>query len=444
MKKYVGTIVFFFLLAEMLFIAPPQFVHADTTEIALQGVALKDKINVYAQTDTDAAVVKAYQQGDILKLRKWTPDWFTAIVYVGGKKKQGFIQNVDVDPLVQQHTMHGYAQDYVSVYATPSNKAELLKTYPIASKLTYKTFSTNWHMVTVYVKGKAKTGYLQADTIGNTKPEITTYGYAAAIPTNIYPRPVAGYNVPLKAYPKGTVLKYRLYTPDWYEATVYINGKQRIGYIDKRDIADEAATGYAAKKKTSVYSSTSRKAAKLKDYSIGKKVKYRVYNQKWLQATIYINGKATNGYFSVDDVVAEKPDAAKSAAERKADAFENKVVALTNKERKKYDLKPLRMDKDLNQVARIKSEDMRQRHYFDHTSPTYGSLAQFYDSLLVRGYTYGENIAKGYVSPEDVVQAWMNSPGHRENILNRNYTHIGVGYVEKGHYWTEEFVQRLR
>jgi uncharacterized protein YkwD len=52
----------------------------------------------------------------------------------------------------------------------------------------------------------------------------------------------------------------------------------------------------------------------------------------------------------------------------------------------------------------------------------------------------GENIAMGQRTPEEVVTAWMNSPGHRANILNANFTHLGVGYVASGNYWTQMFI----
>ncbi|WP_242224951.1 CAP domain-containing protein [Bacillus cereus group sp. BfR-BA-01380] len=123
-------------------------------------------------------------------------------------------------------------------------------------------------------------------------------------------------------------------------------------------------------------------------------------------------------------------------------AFEQKVVDLTNAERTKQGLPALKVDAELSKVARIKSEDMQKNHYFDHTSPTYGSP---FDMMKQFGISYksaGENIAQGQRTPEEVVQAWMNSAGHRANILNSGYTHIGVGYVESGNYWTQEFISK--
>lgn len=120
--------------------------------------------------------------------------------------------------------------------------------------------------------------------------------------------------------------------------------------------------------------------------------------------------------------------------------FEQQVVQLTNAERAKYGLAPLKLDLELSKVAREKSQDMARNSYFSHTSPTYGSP---FDMMKQFGISYraaGENIAKGQTTPEQVVNAWMNSEGHRANILNSNYTHIGVGYVSNGNIWTQMFV----
>lgn len=121
-------------------------------------------------------------------------------------------------------------------------------------------------------------------------------------------------------------------------------------------------------------------------------------------------------------------------------AYEQKVVELTNVERSKNGLAPLKIDENLSKVAREKSRDMSVNKYFDHTSPTYGSP---FDMMKKYGITYrsaGENIAMGQRTPEEVVQAWMNSAGHRANILNGDYTHIGVGHISEGNYWTQQFI----
>ncbi|MEC2077966.1 CAP domain-containing protein [Metabacillus fastidiosus] len=117
-----------------------------------------------------------------------------------------------------------------------------------------------------------------------------------------------------------------------------------------------------------------------------------------------------------------------------------KVIELTNAERRKNGLPDLKGDPSLSSVAQKKSEDMEKNHYFSHTSPTYGSPFDMMRNFGITYKTAGENIAQGQRSAEQVVQAWMNSEGHRKNILNRNFTHIGIGYEQNGNHWTQMFI----
>ena len=121
-------------------------------------------------------------------------------------------------------------------------------------------------------------------------------------------------------------------------------------------------------------------------------------------------------------------------------AFEKKVVELTNVERSKQGLAPLTLDTALSKVAHAKAQDMKDKNYFDHNSPTYGSPFDMMKSFGISYRSAGENIAMGQTSPEQVVQAWMESPGHRANIMNSSFTHIGVGYVASGNYWSQMFI----
>ena len=122
--------------------------------------------------------------------------------------------------------------------------------------------------------------------------------------------------------------------------------------------------------------------------------------------------------------------------------IEQQVVDLVNKERVANGLKPLSVDWEVARVAEHKSQDMLNKNYFSHTSPTYGSPFDMLKNYGIKYRSAGENIAKGQRSAQEVVNAWMNSSGHRANILNSSYTHIGVGYVSNGHYWTQLFIQK--
>ncbi|WP_052350786.1 CAP domain-containing protein [Paenibacillus gorillae] len=136
------------------------------------------------------------------------------------------------------------------------------------------------------------------------------------------------------------------------------------------------------------------------------------------------------------------------------------VFTLTNEARAAAGLRPLKKlivtttlpngetltTDQLSDIATLKARDMRDNQYFDHTSPTYGSPGEMLTEFGVNWTAYGENIAAGQRTPEAVMQSWLNSPGHRANILNPNFTYLGVGYVpgndqsEFSTYWTQLFV----
>lgn len=125
--------------------------------------------------------------------------------------------------------------------------------------------------------------------------------------------------------------------------------------------------------------------------------------------------------------------------------FERQVVDLVNAERAKAGLRPLMADLQLTKVARLKSQDMRDQDYFDHISPIYGSPFEMMDQYGISYRLAGENIAAGQRTPAETMDGWMNSPGHKTNILKPEFTHIGVGYITGGEYktyWTQMFVGR--
>lgn len=122
--------------------------------------------------------------------------------------------------------------------------------------------------------------------------------------------------------------------------------------------------------------------------------------------------------------------------------YEQEVIRLVNEIRRENGLKALTYDWELARVARYKSQDMKDNGYFSHFNPTYGTPFQRIRNFGLSFRSAGENIAKGNATPQMVVNGWMNSSGHRANILNANFTHIGVGYVSGGNYWTQMFLAK--
>lgn len=128
--------------------------------------------------------------------------------------------------------------------------------------------------------------------------------------------------------------------------------------------------------------------------------------------------------------------------------FISEVLNLTNTQRTQRGLQPLRLNQLLTNAAQGHSEDMALRDYFSHDGPNGSSIAS---RIMASGYNYsrvGENIAAGYATPQEVVDSWINSPGHRANILNPDFQEIGIGYyyladdpgeINYRQYWTQDF-----
>ena len=125
---------------------------------------------------------------------------------------------------------------------------------------------------------------------------------------------------------------------------------------------------------------------------------------------------------------------------------ENEVARLVNAERAKAGLPALKINWQLSRVARYKSADMAERGYFSHYSPTYGTPFHMMENFGLRFSAAGENIAYGQRTPAEVMRDWMNSPGHRNNIMSRSYTEIGVGLAKNKNgvcYWTQMFMKTM-
>ncbi len=145
---------------------------------------------------------------------------------------------------------------------------------------------------------------------------------------------------------------------------------------------------------------------------------------------------------------AKKPVATQQAAPSKTEvsssvsSYEQKVVELVNVERQKAGLSSLSLDTAISNVARMKSKDMANNNYFAHQSPTYGSAGDMLTKYGIKWSAWGENIASGQRTPQEVVTAWMNSPGHKANIMSTNFSKLGVGYAVNSNgtpYWTQMF-----
>jgi uncharacterized protein YkwD len=135
---------------------------------------------------------------------------------------------------------------------------------------------------------------------------------------------------------------------------------------------------------------------------------------------------------------AAPPPPSTKAAARVASSTTEQVISLVNDERAQAGCKPLTEESHLTKAAQDYSDDMSARNFFAHTNP---EGVTFDQRIKTAGYSKpgAENIAKGQTSAAQVMDAWMNSEGHRANILNCSLAKIGVGFTKAGNYWVQDF-----
>lgn len=287
---------------------------AATQQQVIRGVGTKKTTKVYARASTNSKVLKSYKEGQILKYRTFSRNWYEATVYVNGTRQTGYISARDVDTITDnQQRLRGIGiKSPTRVYSLASKDSKTLRSYPAGHVLIYRTFSNHWYEATVYINGKAHTGYISKQDIEpiSSDKQKTLQGVGVKQPTRVYS--LASKNSKaLKSYRYGHLLKFRTLSSHWYEATVYINGKPQTGYISKHDVntnLNSRIQGYASVNSTAVYSNTSRNSKVLKRYKKGHLLQFRPYNNNWFQATVYVNGKAQSGFINTSDVSPHAPN----------------------------------------------------------------------------------------------------------------------------------------
>ena len=282
----------------------------------LRGVALKAPTAVRQSKNQASKALKTYSKGHILIYREAPGDWYEATVYLNGKPTKGYIYKSDVENITPNGKhLNGFSTKVpLNVYKKADRASGHWKSYGYGSKLIYKEFSKNWYEATVYVSGKAQTGYIHKSDVSASEPGALKpiFGYGQVNPTRVYER-TSKKSKTLKSYKRGSRLKYEDYDGTWYKATVYLKGKPVTGYIHKNDVnlnkPAQVVTinGYGHASPTRVYQKTNKNSRVLKSYKKGSKLKYQKYNGTWYKATVYLNGKPQTGYIHKNDVNVNQP-----------------------------------------------------------------------------------------------------------------------------------------
>lgn len=174
-------------------------------------------------------------------------------------------------------------------------------------------------------------------------------------------------------------------------------------------------------------------------WNIAKRYHCTVRQIKELNPQLQKGGEEYAGKTEGETNVVKPNDSIELPAADEMTDVEAQVLKIVNEVRSKNGLSSLQGNDDaLNKSARAKANDMATNNYFNHQSPTMGSPFDQMRNAGVKYRTAGENIAQGQKTAQDVMDDWMNSSGHRANILNKEYTHLGVGYVDG--YWCQQFI----
>ncbi|MEK5389683.1 polysaccharide deacetylase family protein [Margalitia sp. FSL K6-0131] len=271
----------------------------------IHGYALVEPVNVYASTSREAPILKSYDYNHPLVYQPYSSDWYIVEVIVNGNRYKGYINKDDVGNISEAQSVKGITLNNTNVYSSTSIDSPVLNNYEKGSIIEYRSYDTDWYMVTVNDNDKEYTGYIptnNVETITN-KPIEGEIGVIES--TKVYSNPSLDANI-IKSYQAGQLLSYRTFTKNWYEVKVYINGEAQTGYIFKNDV-NKVLEGYAAKNPTIVYSDTSENSNILKVYKKGKLLAYRPYNSNWLMATVIVNGTNQTGYIPTSDVSTYAP-----------------------------------------------------------------------------------------------------------------------------------------
>ncbi|GEM05801.1 hypothetical protein HMI01_27890 [Halolactibacillus miurensis] len=276
---------------------------------SLKGVALNDT-NIYTKPAKSSSNLRTYDEGHILYYKTFSNNWYEAYIIINGTGKKGYIQKSDVETLdlSNQQSLRGFALNTAHVYDKASEKSVILRSYSEGHLLYYKTFSTSWYEAYVIINGKGRKGYIPKNSVDNIedRPVESLRGLATKNRVNIYSR-ASNKSPSLKSYPEGHILYYKTLTTNWYEATVYVNGQKKKGYIYSGDVETLSSiqndlNGYADQTKVNIYSKATRNSNILRSYPEGHYLYFKSFSSEWYQAFVYLNGAKTIGYINKGDI----------------------------------------------------------------------------------------------------------------------------------------------
>lgn len=416
-----------------------------TKSNSITGLALKEPVHVYEETNRNSKVLKSYDYGSLLKFREHSDDWYVATVYINGVKHSGFIHTSDVGEKEQAKSVYGVAlKTNTNVYAKKDRKSKVLKSYKKGHILKYKAHDKNWLSAVIYINGKRHEGFIYAKDVETSISDPNTlYGPAIKDKTHVYKR--ANTSSRLKSYKYGSYLKFKEFTSSWYQATIYIKGERTTGYIQKKDIGsmNDSLSGFAQKDPTYVYAERSKSSKSLKSYSIGTKLKYKPYDKNWYRATVINDGIREHGYIYAKDVDAKAPSIQGYAYSNPTIVYEKR--SKSSKQLKSYPKGAKLKYRHYNKNWYIATVIINGKKYsgyvhkndagtkqpilygYAHKSPTYIYSKNSTKSKKLKSYKKGKKLKFRYYNKNwYIARVYVNGKKHTGYIHSRD-----VGFVRQ-------------
>ena len=282
-------------------------------QTSLQGIGLQASTAVYATASTGSKKLKSYPVGSLLYYSTFTSEWYQTSVFINGKRTPGYIHRSHVENGVESdEVLKGLAiLNPTAVYSRASTDSAALKSYKGGTILQYRNYTSNWYKATVYIGGKARTGFIHKSHIDATvENQISLRGIGLQNKTSVFASPSTGAKA-LKSYAEGSILQYKTLSSNWYEATVVVSGNRVKGYIHTSHVEgvfdeSESLEGIAVASPTNIYSRAAKNSDVLRTYAKGNYMQFRTLSPNWYATTVSVNGKSVTGYVHQKDVSTDR------------------------------------------------------------------------------------------------------------------------------------------
>lgn len=280
-----------------------------SNSVSLSGIARQANTKVYSSPTLNSQVVRTYPQGNILMFRTYSNDWYTAKVSINNKWEDVYISknSVEITSESSNPVTAIALRDNTYVYSRASTSSDKVKSYPVGSILNMKEFSKDFYSAKIWQGNYWRDVFINKVDVELIEINPTSIeGVAKQAYTPVYDRASTKSNV-VRTYQEGSILSYKTFSANFYQAKIWSNNDWRDVYISKKDVQNAPTNvthlkGIAIRSSTPVYPIASTNSTPVRTYSQGVELSYHTYIDGWYKAKIWRDNKWENVFISSRDV----------------------------------------------------------------------------------------------------------------------------------------------